>query len=383
MSIHQNLLSTPYVPAILRHNATGWLIEYYVRHPKTQLLTRQRVKLNLLRKRYATNTLFRIAATDMVNTLNIKLAGGWNPYWETDDSRYYTKLEDVVNIYLAEKVRELRPDTYRTYKSWCSMFLAWCDKNCKDVYASMVNRLIAVKYMDYMYTDRKISPRAYNNNVKQGRAFFSWCLQKCYVKANPFEQIKLKREQEKKRILIPENYRQRITDYLQEHDPGFLIVCMLVFGSLIRPKEIRSIRIKDVHPEKHYIYIPADKAKNHHERCAAINDKVCAMIAGMLKTWHPDSWYLIGKGYRPSAAACPEARMRKDWDKLRDALKLPAEMQLYSLRDTGINNMLKSGIDPLTVMQHADHHDLSMTTRYANHADEHLIDTIVRDAPDF
>jgi integrase len=73
----------------------------------------------------------------------------------------------------------------------------------------------------------------------------------------------------------------------------------------------------------------------------------------------------------------------KVWDKMRRSLKLPQEMQLYSLRDTGINNMLKAGIDPLTVMQAADHHDLSMTTRYANHADPNLIRTLTELAPKF
>ena len=68
---------------------------------------------------------------------------------------------------------------------------------------------------------------------------------------------------------------------------------------------------------------------------------------------------------------------------MRNALQLPEEMQLYSLRDTGINEMIKSGIDPLTVMQHADHHDLSMTTRYANHADPHLVKVISEKAPEF
>lgn len=68
---------------------------------------------------------------------------------------------------------------------------------------------------------------------------------------------------------------------------------------------------------------------------------------------------------------------------MRKELVLPQEMQLYSLRDTGINNMLKAGIDPLTVMQAADHHDLSMTTRYANHADPNLMRTLQEQAPDF
>ena len=86
---------------------------------------------------------------------------------------------------------------------------------------------------------------------------------------------------------------------------------------------------------------------------------------------------------KPAVKQIPEAKMRKTWEKMRAAVKLPKEMQLYSLRDTGINNMLKSGIDPLTVMQHADHHDLSMTTRYANHYDSTLIARIRSEAPQF
>lgn len=45
--------------------------------------------------------------------------------------------------------------------------------------------------------------------------------------------------------------------------------------------------------------------------------------------------------------------------------------------------MLKSGIDALTVPHHADHHGLSITTRYANHADPRLVETISRRAPGF
>ena len=55
-------------------------------------------------------------------------------------------------------------------------------------------------------------------------------------------------------------------------------------------------------------------------------------------------------------------------------LGLPDTMQLYSFRDTGITDLLRSGLDPITVMHHADHHSLEITTRYANHVDAHLVD---------
>ena len=94
--------------------------------------------------------------------------------------------------------------------------------------------------------------------------------------------------------------------------------------------------------------------------------------------------YLIGsKDYASGKKPLPHSRFSKDWVRMRKELRLPEAMQLYSLRDTGINEMIKSGIDPLTVMQHADHHDLSMTTRYANHVDPRLVETISKRAPVF
>ena len=68
---------------------------------------------------------------------------------------------------------------------------------------------------------------------------------------------------------------------------------------------------------------------------------------------------------------------------MRDRLNLPLEMQMYSFRDTGIHEMLKSGIDDLSVMQHADHANLQMTTLYGNHFDPNLNNLIYEKAPKF
>jgi site-specific recombinase XerD len=45
--------------------------------------------------------------------------------------------------------------------------------------------------------------------------------------------------------------------------------------------------------------------------------------------------------------------------------------------------MLKTGIDPLSVKQHADHHSLEMTTIYSNHVDPNLAKIIREKAPAF
>ena len=371
-----------YVPAVLRHHKENWQVEYYVYSPISKQLERKRIKVNRLRLHCPTLSMFKQQANEIVQSINVKLAGGWSPFGESENIRYYTLLSEVMALYLAEKEKELKPDTLRSYKSFCSILGKWLEDHLPGCRCAQFNKTLAIRYMDYVYTDRKVSARAYNNNLKLARALFFWAVEKCYCKENPFEHIKTKREQQKKRVLIPVETRNLIREYFKEKRPNYLIVLELVYTSLLRPAEISRVQVKQVNLNEHYIYMTEDKTKNGHHRYAFLSDELCRLLSPLLVNAKPDD-YLLSQGYVPGKFSMDCKRYRKHWEKMRDDLKLPKEMQLYSLRDTGINNMLKAGIDPLTVMQAADHHDLSMTTRYANHVDPNLMNTLLEKAPSF
>ncbi len=380
--VKEDFPTKTYHPAVLKKTSVGWMIEYYALNPAEKKLERKQIKLNREAKKFTRVSDFRSYANDIVMRINGKLAGGWSPFMESESIRLYTKLHDVVDYYLSEKSKELRPATLVSYRSFCKMLLDWLNENA-GMYASMFNRLYAVRYMDYIYKDRNVTARTWNNQLKMGRALFAWAKEKMYVKENPFENIKAKRTEPKKRVLIERDVRRRITEYLQKKNPTYLAVCQLVFTSLIRPKEIRLIRVGDVMLADKCIRIPSENAKNHHERFAGINAQLLDYLLSLHLDRYPTDYFLFGPDLLPAPVQCGTHRFRKEWEKIRKALDLPKTMQLYSLRDTGINGMLKNGIDALSVMQHADHHDLSMTTRYANHADKHLSEKVFKQAPDF
>lgn len=374
----------PYKPAVLKRTSIGWHVEYYALHPQTKCMERKQIKLNSLRKRYKRQNEFKNAALNIVCNINAKLCGGWSPFLQSDNIRLYTNLTDVTNEYITEKKRELRENSIRSYASFIRIFLSWCNNNTPGIYASVFNKVLAIKYMDYVYNVRKVEARAWNNQLKMARAFFSWAQEKCYVKENPFENIKPKRNQQKKRILIPHTTRAEIAEYFNKNDKAMLLVCHLVFSSLIRPKEISLIKISDISIAEKRIYISANNAKNHHERFAPISAQIITDLINLKIETYPQEYYLFSiNSLKPGPKNCNNTTFTKKWDTMRKHIMIPAEMQLYSLRDTGINNMLKANIDPLTVMQAADHHDLSMTTRYANHADSKLMETIYTQAPSF
>jgi integrase len=362
-----------FIPAMLKeYSRSDWRVVYYALQPKTNDLKRVQIRINEIINKYRTLKERRNHAFTMCNTINARLSGGWSPFFNTEDARLYTKISDVAQKFLNEKRKELRINTLRSYQSFCKMLLEWCKE---DIYCSLFTKIYAVRYMDYLYNERNNGVTTYNNQIKLGRAFFNWAKERMYCKENPFEYIKPKPKQKKTRTIIPPDTREKIKEYLLRNDANFLNVCELVYFSLIRPNEIKYLKVGDIDFEGKNVCVSGDFAKNHHTRHSALSNDLLERLAVMMRDV-PKDFYLFGAELTPSKTKIGNGRFGYHWRKLRAALKLPVTMQLYSFRDTGIYEMLKSGIDDLTVMQHADHSSLNITTIYANHADSQLIEKI-------
>ena len=433
-----------YLPAVLRQNSMGWYIEYYAYNQISQSLERKRVRVNRERKRARTFAEFRSITSQMIIRINCQLAGGWSPYAITDTTQVvqvqtqgvqvapvtvqtqavpvtttiplpsssFTQsstqvqqpkddgsilVTDMIEKFIKDKQRELTENTMRSYQSFCNGLKKWISTNHPDLRSNQFTRRMAVEYMDYVldgnnackngkarkHEDGTVSNRTYNNNLKQGRALFSWAIEKCYCEENPFEKIKTKREETKTRVLVPENWRKKIREYFEKNNPQYLIICELVHTSLIRPVEISRLQAYMVNINDSCIVLPASITKNHKERRARLSDELKAMLSKHIMGAKPDDYLFADRCWQCGKVPMTSNSYGKVWDNMRRKIGLPQEMQLYSLRDTGITGMLKAGIDPLSVMQAADHSDLSMTTRYANHADPDLFRELNEKAPSF
>ena len=238
-----------YLPAVLRQNSMGWYIEYYAYNEISQSLERKRVRVNRERKRARTFAEFRSITTQMIIRINCRLAGGWSPYAITDTTQVvqvvpmqatqpqgvpvtttiplpsssFTQssmpvqptddgsilMTEMIDRFIGVKKRDLTENTMRSYKSFCNGLKKWILQKHPDLRSNRFTRRLAVEYMDYVlegnnankngkarkHEDGTVSNRTYNNNLKQGRALFSWAVEKCYCEENPFEKIKTKREE--------------------------------------------------------------------------------------------------------------------------------------------------------------------------------------------
>ena len=135
--------------------------------------------------------------------------------------------------------------------------------------------------------------------------------------------------------------------------------------------------------DKKQIRVRSDVSKNGKERIVPMTPDVEMEFTKFNLQNYDPNLFVFNKDFTPGTKKVSKTLMQKCWDDMRTALNLPKEMQQYSFRDTGITDMLQSGITPLTVKQFADHHSLEMTTIYSNHANPHLQEIIYNNAPKF
>lgn len=376
-----------FYPAVVKNlPSVGLVVEYFVYDPIAEMMIRKCIKLSRLVSRCKTKHQRLLTAQNIADELNAKLRGGWTPLHQTEDARIYTRLIDLQSKFLtAKKAEGCRNSTLTQYKSVIDLWLRWCEDNGFSThYSGTFLHAHAVRYMDDVL-EQGHRHRSYNNTLKVMKAFFQWSLEHLYCKENPFVGIKTLKKEQKIRILVPPEARKKVYAYYADFRPAMNIVCQLVYSSAIRPAEILKIQLKHIHIDKHYIVIPGENAKNHKERCATLTPSLCAALSLVVAKYKNIDFYLFGKNefLDPDTSPANKSYFQKSWERMRKAAGLPKEMQLYSLRDTGLTDLLHAGVDQLTVQHHADHSSLAIQGIYTDHFDPGLNEKIFNNSPDF
>lgn len=348
-----------YKPAQL-HKGECWYIDYYFYHPIEEKFIRKKIKINWIgsipeRNKYAKKLILEI---------NNKLYNGWNPLAEQDSSKVFKKLSQASEAFLRDK-RNMRPDTIKNYKNFITLFTTFCQNHFgEDPYLINITKNTAIEFLEQVWL-KGISAVRYNNYIGFQILFFNWIVDHGYTKVNPFKVIKKKRNENKNRVMdIEPRHRRRIYNYLKMHNRQYLLIVYLTFYSLLRPKEIAYLKKEDFHIKGQYIKLSGDFTKNGNDRIATIPDVMLDLTKEILEGCKKGE-YIFSTNFLPGKKMIGRREIGRYWEGLRDIVNLEKEIQFYSLRDSGIIEKIRDGLDLITVMQLADHSSLEMTNVYA------------------
>lgn len=311
-------------------------------------------------------------AHEMVKLISRKIEGGWNPWIEKSGSLSvvpFLKVADLYHDFLYKRLRDgsLREDTIVSYLSYLKVLKEWVGMKKSILYIFQLDHQMITDFLDYVYVERNNSYITRNNYLSWLKSFCGYLLERGYLKEDPsarFSNIK-KRGHLKERTVIPDHVMLQIRNYLQTHNRHFLLACYLTHYMCIRPKELSRMYVGDINIGANTITLHSDQTKNRDSVTITMPQKVARLMIELDLFSAHGGCYLFSDGFKPGEKPKSEKQFRDYWMKhVRKDLGFPAAYKYYSLKDTGITNMLRNGIDPISVRDQARHSSLAVTNTY-------------------
>lgn len=373
MSLNQNSIFeiTAYKPARL-HTGKCWYISFHVFDPESERLKIKRVKLNYIgkageRRRYANELMIRI---------NNNLAQGWNPFIDQESKKGFAKLSFAIDHFkrVHEKKyqsQDIRSETYVAYLSYLRNFQAYLEKKrLAEMFVYKLDRSIINDFLEHIYVDLNRTSQTRDNYLAFLRVFSTFLVEKEYSKVRPTDGISnlgKKSRRQKGRIVLEPKDRERLKKYLEKNNLPYLLACQVLYYCFIRPKEMSYIKIHHLNLERGTIFIPGVTAKNHKDSIVTIPKPLLEFIKSRNIKRYNENHYLFSDHFSPGPTRRDEKQFRDYWLKIRKELKFPPEYKFYSLKDTGITDLIGQIGDPRIVRDQARHHSISITDIYTPH----------------
>lgn len=355
-----------FIPAELHENKT-WEVVYYVMHPVTNKLCRKRNRVKPLKS--ISNR--RKLAKRMVLTINSRLESGWNPFYETKGSREFVKLIDVCRIYINRVQADfndqtLRKDTYKTYKTNINQLINYITEVIKDdnFLCYKFDAEFIGNYLDHIRYIKNRSARTRDNHLSFLGTFSNFLISKKYISVNPTTTFKKINRSEKTRVLISEGLRKKIFNFFKEHNVSFLTLCMTCYYCLVRRTELTKIKVSDVSLKNQTLFINASDSKNRKSAHVTIPDELMHLLSDHIKNANSNDFLFSRDKFKTGSEQLNPDRVTREWSKMRTKLNIKKNVHWYSLKDSGITDLLMAKVPMLSVKNQARHHSSAQTDSY-------------------
>ncbi len=357
-----------YIPAKLSKNKE-WRVVYYAKIPTKNEMKRFRLRVPKAETIRERDKLGR----KMVLSVNRKLESGWSPFYE-DKTHQYKSIDDIFNSFISITNREVedgikRKDTLRSYASYLKLFSEFLKKNRPELkFLLELDIYVINAFLDYVYMERRVSPRTYNNYLRFLFTFFEFCLSKGFLKQNPVEGIKKKPQPKKKRTPLRAHEKEQLKIYGKENKAYFTL-CMLTYYCFVRRTELTKLKVSAINLIEGKITILGEISKNKKTERVTIPNAFLPLLVEHLKNANNSDYLFSKNGFKTGNEQLAPKKVSDEWAKFRKKHKINNKYQFYSLKDTGITDLLNSGIPSIKVRDQARHHDLKMTETYTSRSE--------------
>ena len=350
------------------HKGKRHYVDFYAFDPGSGRLRRKKIMLDRISGQRARNSY----AKQLIEELTQKLVRGWNPFVELRSGAQFTSWEEVCTRYRQYVMKlhndsSFREETMRDYLSRLKILDGWVSgSRFKVYYPYQLDEVVVTSFLDYLLIERNCSPQTYNNYLIWLKGFCGWMQQRRYIHDNPTDGLHgMKRTKAKNRTVIPDDVLDKVRAYCESHNKHFLLAAYILHYMFVRPHEMSLLKVGDFNLVKKTLILHGSQTKNRQDAVVTLPNHIVRLMMELRVFDSPSGHYLFSRGFRPGAEWRDSKQFRDYWNRhVCKALKLPSEYKFYSLKDTGITNMLRAHTDPLSVRDQARHSSLLITNSY-------------------
>ena len=368
-AVNNMLLFTP--PTF--HNGKEPYISFSAYDPATG--RRKRKKYMLTRFKAGRERDF--AAAQIIANIYNRLAQGWNPWMENDNIRGHVTISEAFDRYgkyinQMERKGSLKHKTWLDYSSRLRILMYYMETNRIDImYCYQLNITFFVDFLDYVLLDRDDTARTRNNHRTWLSTLCTWLVQHQYMASNPIANIPMLREDEKFRQPLSPTDLHLLKAHLERTNKHYLLAVYFMYYTAIRPSELVHLRIRDIDVKSQTIYVYGAHSKNRRGEPVILNDRILRLMIELETFSHHGGCFIFGPGFMPGEQQGYAAMFRNEWFRLRERLGFPRSYQFYSLKDSGLRDLVKAE-GAQAARDQARHRDVSTTNKYLQGRDKVL-----------
>ena len=359
------------------------VLSFYAFDQQLGRMRRKRIKLNHLGKRW----FIRRREREICSRFLALLAQGWSPFGkdcpeaDTVLPRFSQSLSPVEKVSLKDALQRysdfvnaevdrkvMSNDTRRTYFSYISKLGAALPPTA---FVSDITTSDLVAFIDRMKA-KNLSPKYCNSVIGWLKTVFEWMIERGFVESNPALPIKtetLARQQGRPTLTDAE--RETLFARLrQQGHLEFLLACLMEYYTYIRPNELYRVKVRYIDFTGQTVTVPAEISKNRKTAKVTLPAIVVDLMRELGIDRHKGEDYLFGKGLTCGPVIGNSKQFGRFWER-RVACEggIYPELEkrkvvFYSLKNSGITDMLARGVPSAVVRDQARHQDLSTTEIY-------------------
>lgn len=204
------------------------------------------------------------------------------------DSKYKIFKKKLLELgWTGCKHKKLLATKARCYKKWLEL------EQKRNGSVLDFSKLDALHYLNHVSISRALSNTSYNNYLTQIRSLFNELKKSAYIQRNHFLDIDTKREKQTTRRPFTKDESVKIASYLNANYPMLFLAIILEHYCLIRPAELRRLRLSAIDFSKSFICIDADVAKMNVARVATIPLSIWEYLKPYVE--YPTNYFLFGQ----------------------------------------------------------------------------------------